>query len=163
MTEANAWAWYWPDLELEVRASADVVAVWAMHRQRRWQKERGGQLFAVAEPDGAVRLVTATPPHPTDRAGWTWLELDPVRCAAEIARENGLGRRYVGTWHTHPQAIPHISPTDIAALTASARINRALLPSCLAVIVGNRGATNGVRAWRADAESCTEGRLGQRS
>lgn len=159
MSAVYAWIWCWPELELEVRVSTDVAAVWTMHRQKRWQKERGGQLFALGEPDGAVLLVTATPPHPDDRAGWTWLELDPARCAFEIARENELGRRYVGTWHTHPQAVPNISRTDVAALTTSGRMNRTLLPSCLAVIVGNSSAVNGVRAWRADAWSCTEGRL----
>lgn len=157
MRAADAWTWRWPDLDLEVRVSTDVAAIWAMHRQKRWQKERGGQLFAIGEPDGAVRLVLATPPHRDDRAGWTWLELDPTRCAHEIARENARGLRYVGTWHTHPQIVPHISSTDIAALSMSGRINKNLLPSCLAVIVGNSGASNGVRAWRADTRSCTEG------
>lgn len=151
-----AWSWEWRERDITLRVPHDTAAVWRAYRQRIWQRERGGQLFVRAEANGDLVLATATRPHPDDRASWTWLELNPARCAQEIKAENASGRRLVGTWHTHPQEVPVLSPTDVQSLRASAHANAALLPACLAVIVGDPRLPRGIRAWRVDASSIDE-------
>lgn len=89
----------------------------------------------------------ATHPHPADRAGWSWLELDADRCRVEIEEANTTGLRLVGYWHTHPQVSPKISTADIASFTALENRNSGGLRSPLAVIVGNPTHHAGIRAW----------------
>lgn len=159
VTSDIAWSWHWPEHDILLRVSTDVADTWWKHRQAFWQHERGGQLFATVSPTGDLVLASATPPHRSDRASWAWLELDPARCRAEIAEANAAGQRLVGTWHTHPQRVPSLSPMDCRTMTASARVNRLTLPSSLAVIVGYGKGRNRVRAWRVDHDSVSEGRL----
>lgn len=157
MTHVYAWSWHWPNRDIVLRVPVDVVGIWRQHRQALWQRERGGQLFAAAAASGDLVLVLATPPHPSDRSSWGWLELDATRCQAEVTAANKAGHRLVGTWHTHPQRVPHLSPTDRKTLTASARINEGVLPASLAVIVGYGAGEESIRAWRVDAHSVEEG------
>jgi len=157
MTELFAWSWCWPNRDIVLRVPAEVVSIWRRHRQAIWQRERGGQLFAEAAASGDLVLVSATPPHPSDRSSWGWLELDATRCQAEVRAANEVGHRLVGTWHTHPQRVPELSPTDRKTLTASACINEGVLPASLAVIVGYGTGEESIRAWRVDANSVEEG------
>lgn len=157
MTHVYAWSWHWPKRGIVLRVPIDVVGIWRKHRQVLWQRERGGQLFAAAAASGDLVLVSATPPHPSDRSSWGWLELDATRCQAEVIAANKIGQRLVGTWHTHPQRVPHLSSTDRKTLTASARINEGVLPASLAVIVGYGPGEESIRAWRVDAHSVEEG------
>jgi hypothetical protein len=118
---------------------------------------RGGQLFAEVAASGDLVMVLATPPLRSDRSSWGWLVLDAARCQAEVADANLVGHRLVGTWHTHPQRVPYLSPTDRKTLTASARINEGVLPASLAVIVGYGAGDVSIRAWRVDVHSVEEG------
>jgi hypothetical protein len=116
-------------------------------RQRFWEKERGGQLFAdVSRPDG-VWLALATPPHPADSAGRSWLVLDPERCRREIEHANANGLRLIGYWHTHPQRVPSLSAQDSTSFHRFAQRYRKDLPHPLAVIVGQSLRSDGIRAW----------------
>lgn len=142
-----AWRWRWPAMGVELRVAPSVAQVLTSHRQRAWQTERGGQLFVDADdPDGLV-LALATPPHQADRAGWSWLDLDPQRCRHEIALANADRLRLVGYWHTHPQVVPRISATDVASFAAFATRYAAVLPHPLAIIVGKPDHRDGIRAW----------------
>ncbi|WOB51312.1 Mov34/MPN/PAD-1 family protein [Xanthomonas hydrangeae] len=141
------WAWSWPSVEGTLLVPGCLLAMLSTHRQRAWNSERGGQLFVDPnDPRGAV-LAVATPPHPKDRAGWAWLELDPERCKSEVQAFNDKGLRLVGHWHTHPQKIPKISPTDIKSITQFAQLNSSILPNPLAVIVGQSNQPGGIQAW----------------
>ncbi|MCU1024158.1 Mov34/MPN/PAD-1 family protein [Stenotrophomonas maltophilia] len=96
----------------------------------------------------------------TDRAGRTWLELNPERCSLEIAQANAGGWRLVGYWHTHPQVEPMISPTDVASLVRFAATHSVTLPFPLAVIVGNPNHRLGIRAWSIrDGQAVEGGRI----
>lgn len=142
-----AWQWRWPSGGAELRVSRSVAEVLMAHRQRAWQHERGGQLFVDAtDPDGLL-LTLATPPHPADRAGWTWLDLDPNRCRQEIAQANARRLRLVGYWHTHPQLVPRLSGTDIASFATFAATYATVLPCPLAIIVGKPDHPDGINAW----------------
>lgn len=157
MTRAYAWSWHWPSRDIVLRVPIDLVEFWRQHRQAFWQRERGGQLFAEVAASGDLVLASATPPHERDCSSWGWLELDAARCHWEVTDANRLGQRLVGTWHTHPQRVPRLSPVDRKTLTASARINEGVLPASLAVIVGHGSGNGSIRAWRVDANSVEEG------
>ena len=142
-----AWRWRWSGVNAELLVSQDVANVLDSHRQQPSGVECGGQLFVnPATPDGLL-LAFATPPHPSDRAGLTWLELDVHRCQLETKQANAQGLRLVGYWHTHPQTVPEISLTDIRSFSAFAARYRQDLPNPLAVIVGQSTHPEGIKAW----------------
>lgn len=154
-----AWRWQWPSQSAELHVTQSVARLLSAHRQRLWESERGGQLFVdPLDPRGLV-LAGATSPHPADRAGWTWLDLNPDRCRHEIAQANARGWRLVGYWHTHPQVVPKISPTDTASFAAFATRYASALPSPLAVIVGKSDHRKGIRAWSFQDGQPREGEL----
>lgn len=142
-----AWRWIWPGVDSELFVSQSVADVLAHHRQQGKGVERGGQLFV--NPDGPVGLMLAlaTPPHRADRAGRSWLELDAARCRQEIESANKQGLRLVGYWHTHPQAVPTISPTDVGSFSRFAEHYMHELPHPIAVIVGKSRKPEGIKAW----------------
>lgn len=142
-----AWRWRWPRHSAELLVTETVAQLLSAHRQRIWAAERGGQLFVDPDDRRGLVLAGATSPHPADRAGWAWLELDAERCRQEIAQANARGWRLVGYWHTHPQVIPKISPIDVASFTAFATGHSIALSSPLAVIVGKPVHPCGIRAW----------------
>ncbi len=86
-------------------------------------------------------------PHKADKAGRTWLELDPERCKKEIQEANALGLRLIGYWHTHPQVIPQISGADISSFSRFAQRYSQVLPHPVAIIVGTSPDTSGIKAW----------------
>ncbi|MBF6022982.1 Mov34/MPN/PAD-1 family protein [Lysobacter niastensis] len=124
--------------------SPEVVRVLTGHRQGPLDSECGGQLFADPRGTGAPVLAVATLPHPRDRAGHTWLELDPMRCETEAAHWQSRGLLRVGVWHTHAEAYPKLSNQDLRSFRAYSRANQ-FFP--VAVIVGQAAAPDGVRAW----------------
>lgn len=142
-----AWRWQWPSHGAELLVTETVAQLLSVHRQRLWETERGGQLFVDPDDRRGLVLAGATSPHPADRAGWAWLELDAKRCRQEIVQANARGWRLVGYWHTHPQVVPKISPTDVASFTAFATWYVGALPSPLAIIVGRPDHPCGIRAW----------------
>lgn len=142
-----AWRWQWPRHGAELLVTEAVAQLLSAHHQRIWETERGGQLFVDPDDRRGLVLAGATSPHPADRAGWAWLELDSKRCRQEIAQANARGWRLVGYWHTHPQVMPKISPTDVASFAAFATRYAIALSSPLAVIVGKPVHPRGIRAW----------------
>ncbi|MEC6745982.1 Mov34/MPN/PAD-1 family protein [Pseudomonas qingdaonensis] len=142
-----AWQWRWPGVDTHLLVSQDVASLLESYRQRRFDVERGGQLFVDTSSATGLVLALATPPHKDDRAGRTWLELNARRCREEIERANAAGLRLVGYWHTHPQSTPMISPTDIGSFSQFAAHNTQDLPHPLAIIVGNSNSPEGIKAW----------------
>lgn len=142
-----AWRWAWPDMNAELQVRRQVSDMFCHYRQSQGENERGGQLFVDPAHPGGIVLCHASAPHPTDRAGRSWLELNSARCSTEIESANRKGLRLVGYWHTHPQTIPHISEADIASFARFARQYARDLPHPLAVIVGTSPSPNGIKAW----------------
>jgi len=147
VNDSIAWTWYWDSLGVKLHVTSKVAATFWQYRQNRLRHERGGQLFVDPNRSEGLVLVDATPPHPRDKAGWSWLELDDDRCSNEIARANGRGLRLVGYWHTHPESIPHISRQDIKSFKRLAMRKDSQLPQPLAVIVGRKATSIGSKAW----------------
>ncbi len=142
-----SWFWVWPSLDAELAVHQRVANFLQEQKQRWWEKERGGLLFADIYNAVGPTLMSATPPHATDRAGPWWLELNQDRCRLEIEAANTRGERLVGYWHTHPQNIPSISHQDIKTFREFSLKNRTILPHPLAIIVGNGPTARSVRAW----------------
>ena len=109
-------------------------------------------MFVSTSADQGLELVLATDPHPKDRAGRTWLELDPTRCREETLAANDQAKRLIGYWHTHPQTIPNMSSQDVASFRAFAQSNMDVLPYPVAVIVGNGSEPDAMRAWNIRPE-----------
>ncbi|KMK81838.1 Mov34/MPN/PAD-1 family protein [Pectobacterium brasiliense] len=144
---AIAWQWSWPELHTPLLVSQKVANLLESYRQKRFEVERGGQLFVDPSSTTGLVLALATPPHKDDRAGRTWLDLNAHRCRKEIEQANAVGLRLVGYWHTHPQTIPMISPTDIGSFSRFAAHYAQELPHPMAIIVGNSSSSDGIKAW----------------
>lgn len=131
---------------LHVQIDAAAWAVFDAHRQWRvWQRERGGVLFAPsAGSDGQLTLVEASAPHPRDKAGWAWLELDHQRCLTEIEERFRRGLHFVGYWHTHAEKHPVPSKRDVDVFRANLREGGIALEKLVAVIVGTAPDAAGV-------------------
>lgn len=144
---AISWQWSWPGLDTPLLVSQEVASLLERYRQSRFDVERGGQLFVDLSSSAGLVLALATPPHKDDRAGRTWLDLNATRCRKEIEQANSAGLRLVGYWHTHPQSIPMISPTDIGSFSRFAAHYIQELPHPMAIIVGNSCNHEGIKAW----------------
>jgi hypothetical protein len=153
-----AWRWYWPDQGAELLVTHHAAMVLGSHRQRHWRSnERGGQLFAQLDRPDGLRLALATPPHPNDKAGRTWLELDGERCGREIENANSAGLRLIGYWHTHPETVPNLSVADRTSFTRFSTCYSSALPNPIAIIVGLSLQHNGIRAWSMRKPKVVEG------
>lgn len=134
-------------MDTHLLVSQDVANLLEHYRQKRFDVERGGQLFVDLSSAAGLVLALATHPHSDDRAGRTWLELNARRCREEIEQANAAGLRLVGYWHTHPQSIPMISSTDIISFSRFAVHYTQELPHPMAIIVGNSSSPEGIKAW----------------
>lgn len=151
-----AWTWRLPGIEAGLIVSHEAANVFINNRQRPGENERGGQLFVnPLDPYGLV-LTLATPPHIADRAGKTWLELDAERCKKEINEAGSRGLRLAGYWHTHPQPVPKISPTDVHSFRKFANSYSELLPHPIAIIVGYSQNRQSIKAWSFRSEEHIE-------
>ncbi len=126
-----------PESGLVVSIAPPVLQLFERSRQRLWQRERGGVLFAESVgTDGHLEILDATAPHAHDRAGWNWLTLDHQRCLDEISDRFVRGLHFVGYWHTHPERIPSPSARDITVLQRNLLGGGVPLQKLIAVIVG---------------------------
>jgi hypothetical protein len=147
MTSESHWIWDWPTLGISLHVHSSVVSSFKKCRQEQGGHERGGQLFVDIKRSDGLWLVEATPPHPEDKCGPTWLEMDLRRCQEEIIKANEKGLRLIGYWHSHPEHVPNLSGQDIKSLKKFSRQNSGELPNPLAVIVGRSPLPEGIRAW----------------
>lgn len=105
------------------------------------QPERGGVLFS-SDPcaiDGAVVVAEVSEPHPRDRGGRHWLELNHARCRADIQERFRHGVHFIGYWHTHPERCPRLSRRDLRALASNLTAGGHELDRLLAIVVGFSG------------------------
>jgi integrative and conjugative element protein (TIGR02256 family) len=97
--------------------------------------EAGGQLFAKLAGN-QILIQQATGPRPSDKR--TRMHFVPDRLAEqrEIARMHKDGLHYVGDWHTHPDAYPVPSMTDIQSIRECVLRSRHELQGFTMVVVG---------------------------
>lgn len=131
------WHYRDPKSGLTVSIAPPVLRLFEDSRQRLWQRERGGVLFAESVgTSGRLEIIEVTPPHASDRAGWNWLELGHQRCLDEISERFARGLHFVGYWHTHPERIPRPSFRDLTVLQRNLHEGGVSLQKLIAVIVG---------------------------
>ncbi|TAJ36861.1 MAG: hypothetical protein EPO55_20260 [Reyranella sp.] len=114
----------------------EVVARFRMHRQHRlWRKEAGGQLFATMTGK-VVDIREATGPRPSDRR--SLFGYVPHRAAeqAEIKARYARGLHFIGDWHTHRQAMPEPSSTDLHSMQDMFKRSDHDTPGFILVVVG---------------------------
>lgn len=151
----STWSWHWSQFDAAIRVGENTASIFEGARQHRYQRERGGQLFADLSDQHGISLI-ATPPHPADSSGHAWLELNDERCQIEITKANAKGLRLIGYWHTHPQRVPQPSPKDVMSFKAFSIRYREVLPNPVAVIVGTAVTPQGIRAWSVRHEGLLE-------
>lgn len=139
------WHYRDPKSGLIVSIAPPVLHLFEGSRQRLWQRERGGVLFAESVgSNGRLEIVEATVPHTHDRAGWNWLALDHQRCLDEISDRFTRGLHFVGYWHTHPERTPRPSARDVTVLQRNLLEGGVSLQKLIAVIVGTDRAATGL-------------------
>lgn len=97
--------------------------------------EAGGQLFGAVE-DQCIKLKLATGPRSSDRRGRFFFVADRLAERREIDALHKSGLHYFGDWHTHPQAVPTPSGTDLASMADLFARSKHELNAFLMVIVG---------------------------
>lgn len=97
--------------------------------------EAGGQLFGLVE-GACIRIKLATGPRRTDRRGRLYFIADRFAERYEIRTLHKSGLHYFGDWHTHPQAVPKPSGTDLTSMTDLFVRSKHELHAFVMVIVG---------------------------
>jgi integrative and conjugative element protein (TIGR02256 family) len=93
--------------------SAEVLRHFEKHRQRcKGDSEAGGQLFATFAQETII-VVGATGPYSDDRRRRFRFTPHREQEQRDVKKRFALGQHFVGNWHTHPEAHPHPSGTDV--------------------------------------------------
>jgi len=122
-----------------------VLMHFLRHRQlRSRQREAGGQLFARFEGSNII-VAEATGPRASDRR--TRLSYVPNRRAeqAEIVVRRSEGLHFIGDWHTHPEAVPSPSETDIRSILDCFSRSTHTLNAFVLIVVGQADPPDGLQ------------------
>ena len=118
-------------------------------------REAGGQLFARFDGD-TIQIERATGPRPSDRRSLMTFVPNRLAERREIKRLFNEGLHYVGDWHTHPEARPSPSQTDIDSFREMFRKSRHKLASFVVVIVGTLAPPEGLFVALCDGSEFRE-------
>ncbi len=86
-----------------------------------------------------VVITEAVGPGPCAKHGKTTFVPDPYYHESEIARlyeQSGRVNTYLGDWHSHPNSVTRLSPTDRCTLLKIAKHKDARVPTPLMAIIG---------------------------
>ena len=147
---------FYPDYGRYVLFTINALEHMYQHAQRRlWQKEAGGEIYAIDPDAHGLIVTTATGPNKGDHR--TRTSYNPDTDAANRDREKmfALGLHAVGLWHTHPEV--HPSPSGRDRKTTEEYLSAFLRDRerYLMVIVGNHGTTPNVKVWAASCTRCS--------
>jgi integrative and conjugative element protein (TIGR02256 family) len=116
---------------------APVLNHFAEHQQHGGDSlEAGGQLFARFS-DHEITISNVTGPRLADRRS-RYLYLPNRREEQrEIDEMHRKGLHFVGDWHTHPEAVPTPSSSDIRTIKEAVAKSRHHLHGFLMIVVGS--------------------------
>lgn len=114
--------------------------------------EAGGQLFGVVQGQ-SVKIMRATGPRSSDRRGRFFFIADRFAERREISTLHKSGLHYLGDWHTHPEAFPAPSGTDISSMADLFVRSKHDLNAFLMVIVGTADFPNGLHVSLHEANA----------
>ncbi len=129
----------------------DGLAILESHVQRGWFKsEVVGQLYSrdLTAEVVVVEMVTKLPAKWSAFAGVCF---DVRDAEAERKRLFEHGLHCLGFWHTHPEAIPHPSETDLQMASDHANASKNFFTGLLFLIVGKAHFPEGLGVWLHDS------------
>ncbi len=113
-----------------------VVAHLCSYRQRNPHSfEAGGQLFGRVQ-EQTIFIEEATGPRTADRRSRYGYRPDRRKEQLEIDEKFTLGLSFFGDWHSHPEAMPTPSTTDILSMQDCFRRSRHRLHGFILLIIG---------------------------
>jgi integrative and conjugative element protein (TIGR02256 family) len=117
--------------------SASVLNHFIKHQQLdNGSLEAGGQLFARFS-DESVTISKVTGPRAADhRSRYSYVP-DRAEEQREINDMHRKGFHFVGDWHTHPEAVPTPSPSDLKTINQAVAKSQHHLLGFVMVVVGN--------------------------
>lgn len=132
--------------------TAEVLGHFQAHAQNSMlSPESGGQLFARIDDD-IVEVSKATGPYKTDFLSRYFFVPNRKNQNKDIQKLFAQGLHYVGDWHTHPQAIPKPSCTDIGSMKECFAKSKHELGWFVMIIVGTEEAPKGLWVSLHNAE-----------
>ena len=112
-------------------------------KQKWWQSERGGQLFASLSI-AVVEIQLATGPRPTDRRTRCSYLPDRLSEQQEIDACFSKGLHFVGDWHTHSSKQPVPSHADLRVTRSIFQSSTHQLNAFVSIIVGQASFPEGL-------------------
>ncbi len=141
---------FYPDYQRYVLFTAPALEHMYRCRQRWvWQKEAGGELFAVDPGADGIIITAAMGPAPEDYRARYAFNPNVEAGYRERVRQFNLGLHAVGLWHTHPEKNP--KPSGLDQRTTEDYLNAFLgdRERYLMAIIGNRGDFPNMQVWSA--------------
>ena len=123
-----------PNSEL-LLIDGEVVCYLSQKKQRRFQFEKGGILFAHFE-DGKTIVSLATGPYKKDFRHPFQYQVHKESAQKDIENKFKQGLHYIGEWHTHPQKIPKPSLQDLDTIKSCYNHSKHELDFMVLIIVG---------------------------
>lgn len=139
-----------PGAAWSLKIPSDGLAVLKSHVQRGWLKrEVVGQLYA-SDLTTEVVVVDMVTKLPAQWSAFAGVGFDLRAAEAERERLFAQGLHCLGFWHTHPEAIPHPSETDLQMAADHANASRNLFTGLMFLIVGKAPFPHGLGVWLHD-------------
>ncbi len=130
--------------QLLITFEEEVIELFKTHQQlTKKSLEAGGQLFARFS-EGELLISKVTGLRSGDKRGRFFFFPNRQKEQEEIKELYAHGYHYVGDWHTHPEAVPTPSKTDLKSIVESYHQSKHKLNFFLMVIVGNEAFPEGL-------------------
>lgn len=127
------------------------------HVQRRiWQKEAGGEVYAIDPDAHGLIVTTATGPNRCDRRSRCSYNPDIEAAKRDRDQQFALGMHAVGLWHTHPEPYPNPSGQDRQTTEEYLSAFQGDRERYLMVIVGNRSNPPNINVWSTSQSTRTK-------
>ncbi len=132
--------WHFPERDCAVRVPREVLAAMRKMAASAKPRETGGTLVGHYSDDHRVAFVTgALEANTGARKERARFYRPPDDLDGQLARTyEGSGglTHYLGEWHTHPEATPNPSPTDLSTLRGLARSRSVATDTPFMIILG---------------------------
>jgi len=130
----------------------EAVEYFSQRKQRKFQFERGGILFAEFD-EGRTMISLAAGPYKNDVKLPFQYRANKENAQKDIERKFEEGLHYAGEWHTHPQKIPIPSSQDIDAIKCCYNKSEHKLDYFVLIIVGQSSFPKGLWVGVADGSN----------
>lgn len=148
---------FWPDQRRYVLFTHAALSHMYRCAQRwPWQREAGGEIFAVDPDAHGIHIATASGPASSDHRSRQGFNPDIVAAHRERLRQFEQCLHAVGLWHTHPESVPTPSPLDRRTVESYLDAFTGEREHYLMVILGNSGRPTNMQVWSVEKSKQTE-------